>query len=391
MEIRVLTGEELELEYYVWSQAFERGDREMRWWREFPQKNDESVCTIGVFDEAGLQATVAIIDYRIHLGPEVVVPMGGLGGVACLPARRGRGYAGAGLKASLERMREVGQVTSMLFPFSFEYYQRFGWEWIGLERHYTLPTRILRAVPETENVRAATLEDRPAILGLYTQFAGRYRGCVRRGPKTWAAILDDEEKQYTYTYVYEQDGQIEGYLTYRGGKEEKTELREFLSLTPRAQRALLGLLKRHEMQVEKFHWNAPAEDPLWSQRYHWDIETVLRPKTMGRLVDVSGALQAWKPENEARGAVNLAVQDECAPWNTGTWRVEFAEREVSVRPTHDAPHVSLDIQALSQAYFGTPTVAEIRAADRLTVHDESGYVALCHLLAGPPMWLNDDF
>ena len=46
--------------------------------------------------------------------------------------------------------------------------------------------------------------------------------------------------------------------------------------------------------------------------------------------------------------------------------------------------VELDIQAISQAFFGTPNLEQVRAADRIRVHDESGYQALRSLLAGPP-------
>ncbi len=391
MKIRILTREEQEQTYYVWSQAFERGDREMTGWREWEEKAEEKSATYGVFDAAGLQATVLITDYRLHLGPEIVVPMAGVGGVACLPASRGKGYAGAGLKFALERMREAGQPVSVLFPFSWAYYRRFGWEWVGAQRQYTVPTNILKPDPETEHVRAATPADRAAIVDTYTQMAGRYRGMIARTNSAWNDMLDATKKEHTYTYVYERDGRLEGYLTYRGGKEEETWIREFIVLTPRAQRALLGLLRRHEMQVKKFDWKAPDDDPLWSQFYDWDIETKIRPVTMGRVVDVPAALQAWRPAREARGSVRLAVQDTCAPWNTGTWQVEFAEGEVSVRSTDAAPQVRLDIQALSQGYFGTPTVAALRAADRLTVDDEAGYTALGALLAGPMMWMNDDF
>ncbi|HZO90809.1 MAG TPA: GNAT family N-acetyltransferase [Chthonomonadaceae bacterium] len=391
MEIRVLSGEEEEQAWYVWSQAFERGDREMREWREWRATTEDKSVTFGVFDAAGLQATVLVTDYRIHLGPEVIVPMGGIGGVACLPASRGKGYAGAGLRASLEGMREAGQVVSVLFPFSWEYYRRFGWEWVGVNRHYAIPSRVLRPDPETENVRAATPADRSAIVGAYTEFAGRYRGMLARRGRTWAEMLDDKEKEYTYTYLYEKEGKVEGYLTYRGGKEEGTRLGEFLSLRPRAQRALLGLLRRHDMQINKFTWHAPEDDTLWQQYYHWDFETKIQPVTMGRVVDVVGALQSWRPDRKAGGVVMLAVQDEHAPWNARTWKVEFAGGEVAVRPAEAAPQVALDIQALSQAYFGTPTLDQLRAADRLAVYDEAGYTALRDLLAGPPMWLNDEF
>lgn len=388
MEIRQIKPEEEKQSDYLASQAFFHGDRELPW------QNDPHIphaTRFGVWDAAGLQAQVVVLHFRAHLGPQAVVPMGGIAGVACLPASRGKGYASACLKHALEQMREMGQVISTLFPFSWDFYRNLGWEWVGVQRRYALPGRILRPDPETENVRAAAPADRDRIIEVYTQFAGRYRGMIAREEKHWNSILDDAPKKHTFTYLYERDGSAEGYLTYRGGKWKETWLREFIALTPRARRALLGLLRRHEMQTEKFAWHAPDDDPLWLQFYHWDIGTKIEPKTQGRVVDVVGALRAWRPATEARGAVNLAVQDACAPWNSRTWQVAFEGGEVSVHPTRAEPQVSLDIQALSQAYFGTPTVDAIRAADRLTVHDEAGYAAFRALLDGPPMWMNDDF
>jgi predicted acetyltransferase len=391
MEVRVLTKEEEKECTPLWSQAFEHGRRDMSEWEDWPDDATEGGSyNCGVYDAAGLQAVVSVYDYRVHLGPEVVVPMGGIGGVACLPASRGKGYAGACLKFSLERMRETGHIVSTLFPFSFEYYRRFGWEWVGVKRTYSLPTRILKPESETEHVRAAMPADRPAIAEVYRRCAAQYRGMVVRNEKGWNAVLNDRKDRFTYAYLYAHGGEAEGYLTYRGGTEEKTSLREFICLTPRAQRGLVGLLRRHEMQIQNFSWSAPDNDRLWLNLPHY-IETKLNPTTQARVVDVPAALRAWRPNGERRGGVTLAVQDEAAPWNTGAWRVEFEGGEVSVRPTQDAPHVSLDIQAFSQAYFGTPTVDAIRAAERLTVHDENGYAALRALLDGPPMWMNDDF
>jgi predicted acetyltransferase len=388
VEIRELREDEREAAFYLGSQAFLSGSRDMSR-MDHPDRLARS--TFGVWDEAGLQAMAGVIAYRIHLGPDAIVPMGGVAAVACLPASRGKGYAGHCLKYSIERMRDAGQVVSTLFPFSFDYYDRFGWAWTGVKRTYEVPTRILRPAPETEAVRAATEADRPGIDLAYTRFAQRYRGAVVRNEKIWNQVLNNSDQQYRYTYVYEEAGRIDGYVTYTGGKRQETKLREFVALTPRARRGLLGLLRRHEMQIEKFIWEAPSDDLLWSEIYHWDLQTKLEPTTQARIVDVPAALNAWRTQLSAGGAVNLAVHDGSAPWNTATWQVTFGENEVNAVRTHAEPQVSLDIRALSQAYFGTPTVSELRAADRLQVHDEAGFTALRDLLAGPPMWMNDSF
>ena len=55
-----------------------------------------------------MQARVSIIHYAVHLGADVIVPMGGIGGVSCLPASRGKGYVGRLLDASLAKYARAG-------------------------------------------------------------------------------------------------------------------------------------------------------------------------------------------------------------------------------------------------------------------------------------------
>ena len=69
----------------------------------------------------------------------------------------------------------------------------------------------------------------------------------------------------------------------------------------------------------------------------------------------------------------------------------FRSGAVEVKPSTDSPQISLDIQAFSQAYFGTPTLDAIRFADRIHVHDEAGYRAFADLFRGPVMWIKDGF
>lgn len=388
MEIRELRDDEREAAFYVGSQAFANGNRDMS---RIDHPDRRPRTTFGLWDESGLQAMASIIPFQTHFGRDITIPMGGVAGVACLPASRGKGYAGDCLKHALRHMREERLVVSTLFPFSFDFYDRLGWAWTGVTRTYEVPSRILKAASETDNVRAAVEADRPGICSAYTEFARRYRGAVVRDDKLWNGVLNSTDKQHRYSYVFEHDGRVEGYLTYIGGSRQETRLRELVALTPRAQRGLLGLLRRHDMQIEKFFWEAPSDDLLWSALYHWDLKTKLEPTTMGRIVDVAGALRAWKPDPGVEGSLILAVRDKLAPWNEGAWRVAFENGAVAIEKTSGKPQVSLDIRALSQAYFGTPTVPKLRAAEQLQVDNESGYTALRDLLAGPPMWMNDNF
>lgn len=388
MEIRRIEGEEVPQAFYVASHAFMAGSRDMSW---LDDPNRPEQTGFAVWEGGGLQATVVIEHYRARFGSEVVLPLGGIAGVACLAPARGRGYAGAGLRRALEHMRESGQVVSALFPFSWDYYRRFGWEWVGATRRYTARTASLPADGEAEHVRMARAAERAAVEACYAAFTQRYRGAFERDARQWNAILDDTEKEFVFTYLYDAGDGPEGYITYRGGRREHTGLREFVALTGRAQLGLLGVVRRQYMQWDKVGWSAPPDDALWSRYQHWDLETRVSPATQARVVDVPAALRAWKPAPEARGSLVLVLEDEAAPWNAGTWSVAFEGGAVEARPGRGEPDVSLDIQALSQAYFGTPGVPDLRAAERIVVHREAGYTALRDLLAGPPMWMNDSF
>jgi predicted acetyltransferase len=100
------------------------------------------------------------------------------------------------------------------------------------------------------------------------------------------------------------------------------------------------------MQVWKFAWKAPEDDGLWSQCFHKEMETSVWTSLQGRVVDVVGALRAWRPDPAVRGTLILGIQDACAPWNQGTWKVAFEEGNVSVYDTEEEAQVRMDIQLI---------------------------------------------
>ncbi len=392
LEIRILGQDDVEAVRFLMAQAFSLGDRPS----DFPpdQANFPHVA-YGAFDAGGVQASAVLLALKMHLGPDLIAPLGGVAGVASAPASRGRGYAAALIHKTLEAMRESGQYVSALNPFNWDFYRQLGWDWVGVGRTYTVSSRILRPDPETESVRTASAADTDAFRAVYRRHAGRYRGPLDRTEHDWETILAHTEKKYTFSFLYVRDGEPQGYIVLRALDRKLTRLREFVALTPEAYRALLGLLRRHAMQTESLEWAAPDDDPLWHHLMHFDVHTKIRPITQARIVDVPaalGALRAGLQEDGAglAGHVNIAVRDEAAPWNDGIWRVEAADGAMRAQQGREAAAVEIGIQSLSQAFFGTP-LHRIREAAGLRVHDEGGYAMLRRMLAGPAFWMNDYF
>jgi len=389
IEIRRLAEEEFPEGDLLWLQSFERGYlNRLEVLPEYRIGLEHRITRFGLWDGLGMQATCQMYDVSLSFGSGVILPATVISSISCAPAARGRGYGGAVLKYMLGHMREAGQVLTILSPFNYAYYRKFGWDWIKVSRTYRVLSRVLPVGPETDHVRAATSADRSDIKATYEQFSSRYRGMAVRDEAEWNLILSSNKVRVSYVYVFEIDDMIEGYLVVREGGPDETYLPEFITVTPRALRGLLGLLRRLETQTNLFYWYAPENDGLWSHFLHREIYTNVWVDFQGRVVDLAASLQFLKPDPTISGSLTLHIEDSCAPWNQGIWDLSFANGVVAVRSTTKEAQVSMDIQAFSQAFFGGLPLTSLREQRRVEVASEPAFHALRSLLDGPPMWYN---
>jgi len=383
------------------AEAFEQGSRPA------PDTPENAAPTLpktrlGVFDGPRLVACTIIGTLTLAWG-EADVPMGGIGGVACTADQRGRGHVGRLLGESLRTMRDAGQFLSGLYPFSFAFYRRHGWDWVGEQRQYSVPTSELKAGPEGRLLTMYEGMDALEIVRpVYETFARRYFGMgLRReaapgdaAPDWWKRALDHRDGRTTYVQVYTDSstGAAEGYLTFRYPSGDGAgEVGDFFANTPAAYRGLLSVLHYYAVQVEKITFSAPMDDPLPLHVMHWDLETKIRPLFMGRVVDVAAALTALRPEADLSNRLVLSIADAQCDWNNQAFAVTLDAGHVSVVPTQDAPGVSLDIQTLSQAYWGQPSLDFLRSAGRVVVAGEGQYALLSRLLPPRICFLRDFF
>lgn len=388
MEIRLITPEDQHAYQHIASHSFARGEPV-----EF--EPDEFLppdrVRLGAFEKGRLQAQYTILDFELFFGVDKR-SCGGIASVACEPSARGRGYAGALIDRSLEVMRERGQFLSLLWPFDQRFYRQYGWDQAGYDWSYTVPLRLLEADPEANHIEPIHSGHFEVLNPIYVAKCKDYHGALVRSQKRWEYLLKPHGKRHPAAYVYRRDGEAEGFAVIRyDEKRDRARANEFVALTPRAYRALLTLFKRHSATVEKFVWNAPMDDILWSLINHWDVKTRLVPSAMGRVVDIQAALHALTPDPASGGTVSVQILDSHAPWNDGTWSVESEGGRVSAQRTDRVPDIRMDIQAFSQAYWGTPSLSDLRRAGRLDVEDERALVFLMSILPSTPVWLADDF
>lgn len=347
----------------------------------------------GLYEKGALQAAYTLHDFRAHWGGEGVLPLGGIAGVGSFVEARGRGHVAALLQHALATMRERGQVVSALYPFAWAFYRRFGWDWVGERRRVTLPLAEVRSSPEGRNVSELRAEEaRGTLEPIYAAFARGYRGVHDAETHQWDDLLRHQDGRRTYVYVHQAPGSApDGYLVWRyPGGGGTGQVRALVANTPAAYRGLLSLLHYFATQCPKARLDLPADDPLWAHVMYWDLETRLGPVFMGRVVDAPAALQSLK-SGAPDGQATLALRDEHAPWNGGTWRITGENGAISCTPASGEPDLACDIAAFSQAFWGAPSLPWLHRAGRIEVNSERALDWLTRVLSGPPVWTFDEF
>jgi predicted acetyltransferase len=347
----------------------------------------------GLFESGDLRASLTVVPFLVHWGAAVTLPMGGIAGVATFAEARGRGFVDQLLRKSLEAMRADGQVISSLFPFSWAFYRRSGWDWVGRKMSVRLPLNELRSSPEGRAVVAIPAEQaRERLEPAYTRFARRYHGPFTAETHKWDGKLGHHDDRTTHVYVHEPSG---AYLLWRYNKDNSEgRVHEFVADSPDAYKGFLSLLHYMATQCDHARLTLPEDSPLWSYVMHWNLETRLEPVTQARVVDFAPAMERLEVGPEVpNGAATVALRDDLAPWNSGVWRVtvEGGRVHCSLAVGGSDAAMTLDIQALSQAYWGTPSLQALRDAGRVEGGDEAAFAWLARVLPSAAVYMLDDF
>jgi predicted acetyltransferase len=324
------------------------------------------------------------------------VPMGAVSGVAVRPDHRGRGIGPRLLVRAIERMHEHGLVISTLHPATTRFYRGLGWEIGGSFGVRRVPTASLAALPpgEPEFLRPGR-DDLDAVRGCYDRVAPTINGALDRSDAGWRAIEAELERAHRYTYVYDVDGRIDGYVVYDQRQTSRQwgfaiTLRELVAADARAAVTLWRHVGSHVAQVDTVTVLAMPLDELTLLLPEQVVELVGVNHWMTRVVDAAGAIAARGYPAGVRGEVHLQVSDRLAPWNDGRFvlRVEDGEGKLSPGGTGE---VHLSIGALASLYTGWASAHTMAAAGHVHHAGERELANLDAVFAGPRPYLFDNF
>ncbi|MGI5883829.1 MAG: GNAT family N-acetyltransferase [Candidatus Spyradocola sp.] len=336
------------------------------------KKNDGSTEYWGSFDEDGTMTSHLLNNIYHILYDGRIVLSGGIGNVSSLPEYRRKGGIREIFRAMFADMRARGFVFSALYPFSHEYYRKFGYEYGCGPLRQRFPVADLRAFPCPYQVRMHKPgECIQPFQDVYQRFILGLNMAIVRSEAQWDWIEGDPWKDRVYRYLLADETGTHAYVLLRAegtGEERKAVLKDFAYDSREAFYGILGFLYRLSAQYTYVEAVFPPQidmRTLLPEPYH--VEQRVDTHGMFRVVDVPQALRLMR-HPEATGRYTIGVKDAFLPENTGVYAVRFSQGSVSVERTDAPADLVVDVTTLAQLTLGFAPLDTLRYRPDVEIH-----------------------
>jgi predicted acetyltransferase len=319
----------------------------------------------GVFEKGRLVCAMTELEFLMRFDNSSV-PMSGIGGVGTLPEARKGGLVRSLFEKFIGEAYDKGVVFSSLYPFSHDFYRKFGYETACAYNEITIPAAELsREKLRGEFTQIFPGDNCSALNEIHNAYIADLNHGLSRD--TWPDNLgwklftqDDPYNTGTFVYLWRNEAGIPaGYIRYEDEEKNGEHIMYVLDLIFLNRDALYGVLSLVSglsAQFKKFCWFMPAFlDPADFIPNAWEVEQKIKPKVMTRVINVKAALEKMRRPN-GEGAYVLEIKDEFIPANTGKYLVEYGPDGTRVSSVQKQADISCDIPALSQLILGYRTL-----------------------------------
>ncbi len=289
-----------------------------------------------------------------------------IGGVGTDPEYRRGGLVREIFTEMAEECNRRAVPLTVLHPFSFAYYRKFGFERVADHRVLEFPITALSFVPRYPDlVRARGDKDSESLAAVYNAFAADGRHLMTKRTPGQFPTEDDKKKVYlSRDEEGRPDGyiivEIENYFSVNRMVSVNLHVHELIFLTPEALTRLFGFIRMFEGEMEtvKIHNAAMTPEVELRLRNYMHTRITLLPDLMARINDVKLFFEAV-PYPEASGTFSFrTAEPPTSPWSgektNGTWRVDYADGKGTVTrlPENADCDFTADVPALTQLVFG---------------------------------------
>ena len=329
--------------------------------------------------EGGPLAGSIVINNKTSRFDGHTVKMGGVGGVATLPAERRGGAIRACMELALRDMYDGGFALSHLYPFSTAYYRQFGYAPAGQSLRWKVKLSDLKRLPNAGGTVRQLFpgDDLSPLLEIYNKmYGGTNFSCLR---ETFDKDLEGDKplSNKRWIFLWEGPGSM-GFMVCSRALDSLICYPHFglpNALLFTDVTALIGLLNfvytSFIANFDTIQFTVPA---------HMDL-TALLPELssmeyapvlngMARAVNVEMLLKLCRCKGQ--GHIVIKVTDGILPENNDTFALTFAPgAENRVERTGSAPDITMDVGDLSVLLGGARDTSSIELSPGIAVSNPS--------------------
>src|SRR5262245_46957601 len=213
---------------------------------------------IGAYHDDEPVAVAGIIDFDVKLGDRWL-KAGGIAAVATSPPHRRRNLVKRLLTECNQWLHERRVPLSVLWPFSYPFYERMGYAITDMPYKVTIDLNHLPAARgEAGRYKDIKLSDFEKVMPLHDKWMDRHNLGVRRSRHRWDMFLTD--RRYLRRLYIHNDGYI--LFNVPDAKDKDLEIVEWCHLSERAFLDGLELLRHMNSQFTTASWLTPELQSL---------------------------------------------------------------------------------------------------------------------------------
>jgi predicted acetyltransferase len=314
---------------------------EQTWWRQVADETLGGRWLVVIDESDAIVGAGRVRAYEQAWGGRLL-PMGGIAGVYVEPAARGRGVATLLTGALIERMGELGDVVSCLFPTTTSLYRRSGFEVGGVQTRMTYAAPLLRDLARSSSglaLRAAMPGDAARLHAMTREAQVRH---TQSGPMvpSEAAFRSMLERADLICYiaggsndavdaadsvdagaVANADGARDAGFVVYDLSDEVVTVEHLVADTADAALALWGVVASGSSAAPTVHTYLDPRDPVALQLPGLPAAEVRQVPWMARVIDLAEAVAGRGFAPGLTASADLVVIDTQAAGNSGWWRV----------------------------------------------------------------------
>lgn len=287
------------------------------------------------------------------------VPHSGVGAVGTLPESRRAGCAGAMMAECVRVLRAEGIYLSSLWPFSYPYYRKFGWE-VGAEfRSYAAQGTFFAGNGDAGRARRGIPEDAEAIKLAFDAIAPSFNGLTQRYDEWWKRVV--KLPRYLGTdfpdhgaVVCEDPQGIASYMLYEVDRREdkvSVEVKESIFAENEHRRDILAVIGA-EFPESDITFYASADDLYLHEIANpRGVRAGVHPSFQFRIIDPEKAMGSLPMMSHADGKITLSIHDPV--FRQGfEFGVETRDQELHVCKPDSGRALEMDVTTLAKLYSG---------------------------------------